>query len=97
MQGKIGYVYMLSNYSRNVIYIGVTNDLIERISDHRKGRGSKFTKRYKVKHLLYFEKYPNIVEAIHREKQLKNWHREWKFNLVKNENPNLEDLWHKLV
>ena len=97
LRGKIGYVYIVSNYKRDVIYVGVTDDLIRRIWDHKNGKGSVFTSRYNVKYLIYFEEYPNIEEAISREKQLKNWHREWKFNLIKKENPHLEDLWHKLL
>ncbi|PAU93576.1 endonuclease [Aliifodinibius salipaludis] len=91
--GKNGFVYILSNHSRNVIYTGVTSELDERILDHRFGKGSRFTSKYNLKVLLYFEKYPNIDEAIEREKQLKNWHREWKFNLIKKSNPELKDLW----
>jgi len=91
--GNNGYLYILSNFNRNVIYIGVTNDLVERVWKHRCGDGSDFTSRYNLKCLLYFEKYPNIEEAIEREKQLKNWHREWKMNLIKKENPTLQDLW----
>jgi len=97
MQGKVGYVYILSNYRRNVIYIGVTNDLIQRVWKHKTGKGAKFSTKYNLKHLVYFEKYPNINEAIAREKKLKNWHREWKMNLIRKENPNLEDLWPKII
>lgn len=91
--GKNGFVYILSNASRNTLYIGVTSVLDERIIDHKYGRGSKFTAKYNLNVLLYYEKYPNLREAIEREKQLKNWHREWKLNLIKETNPELEDLW----
>ncbi|MEL7833962.1 GIY-YIG nuclease family protein [Fodinibius sp. Rm-B-1B1-1] len=91
--GKNGFVYFLSNYNRNVLYIGVTGELDKRILDHKFGQGSKFTSKYNLKILLYFEEYPNINEAIEREKQLKNWHRKWKFNLIKKSNPELKDLW----
>lgn len=90
--GKNGYVYILSNANRNVLYIGVTQDLTSRISKHKVGKGSKFTEKYNAKYLIYYEKYPNINEAIQREKQLKNWHREWKMNLIKEKNPTLKDL-----
>lgn len=90
--GKNGYVYFLSNVKRTVLYIGVTSELDRRILNHKYGKGSTFTAKYNLKVLLYFEEYTNIEEAIKREKQLKNWHREWKFNLIKKSNPNLKDL-----
>lgn len=90
--GKNGNVYFLSNVKRTVLYIGVTSELDERILNHKYGKGSTFTAKYNLKVSLYFEEYPNIEEAIEREKQLKNWHREWKFNLIKKSNPELKDL-----
>ena len=83
LRGKTAYVYIVSNYKRDVIYIGVTSDLIKRTWNHKNGKGSKFSSRYNLTYLIYFEEYPNIEEAISREKQLKNWHRDWKFNLIK--------------
>jgi len=71
-KGKVGYVYILANFNRNVLYIGVTSDLLERIWNHRIGKGSQFTGKYNVKYLMHIEKYPNINDAIHRKKQLKN-------------------------
>ncbi|MDZ7683229.1 MAG: GIY-YIG nuclease family protein [Fodinibius sp.] len=92
--GKRGYVYILTNKSKSTLYIGVTSFLDKRILDHKHGEGSKFSAKYNLEILLYYEKYPNIGEAIEREKQLKNWHRDWKLNLIKETNPDLEDLWH---
>jgi len=92
LSGKNGYVYFLSNVKRTVLYIGVTSELDGRILNHKYGKGSTFTAKYNLKVLLYFEEYTNIEEAIEREKQLKNWHREWKFNLIKKSNPKLKDL-----
>lgn len=89
---KSYYVYITSNIHRKVLYIGVTNDLHLRIQQHKTGEGSAFTSKYKCHVLLYFEEFKNINEAIAREKQLKNWHREWKINLVKSQNPELSDL-----
>ncbi len=74
------------------MYIGVTNDIEARIWEHKKGEGSFFTKKYKLTDLMYFEPIPGMQEAINREKQLKNWHRSWKWELVKGSNPNLQDL-----
>jgi putative endonuclease len=89
---KTGYVYILSNYARTTLYIGVTNNITRRIVQHRLGIGSQFTSNYKLNYLLYFEIYSDIKKAVRREKQLKNWRKEWKWNLIKNENKNLIDL-----
>ena len=87
-----GFVYILSNKNRTTTYIGVTNDIERRIVEHKSGFGSKFASRYNLINLMHFEHFDTIVDAIDREKQLKNWHREWKWNLIKEENSNLEDL-----
>ena len=75
-----------------MFYIGVTSNLEGRILKHKRGKGSEFTNQYKLKYLVYIEEYPNIQEAISREKQLKNWHHNWKRNLIKRSNPSLKDL-----
>ena len=93
---KESYIYIVSNKNRTVLYIGVTSDLIKRIEDHKNGKGSIFTKKYNVNELLYFEKFNAINLAISREKQLKKWHSAWKWNLIKESNPNLLDLWESL-
>ncbi len=87
-----GFVYILSNKNRSTTYIGVTNDIIRRVVEHKCGFGSKFTTKYNLVDLMYFEHYNLIADAIDREKQLKNWHREWKWNLIKEENQKLDDL-----
>lgn len=89
---KIGFVYILSNYSRTTFYIGVTSNLEQRIADHKLGEGSVFAQKYKLKYLMYFEEHPDIDQAINREKQLKNWHRDWKINLIKSINPGMRNL-----
>ena len=93
---KPGYIYIMSNKTRSTFYTGVTSRLIKRVEEHRSGKGSVFTKRYKVKYLVYFEEYDSIYKAIKREKQIKNWKREWKMNLIKQMNPTLRDLWYDL-
>ncbi|MCB0741835.1 MAG: GIY-YIG nuclease family protein [Chitinophagaceae bacterium] len=85
-------VYILSNFKRTVLYIGVTNNIERRIWEHKNDEGSQFTKKYKCHFLIYFEDFSSINNAIAREKQLKNWKREWKLALIKKENPQLEDL-----
>ncbi|WP_167619008.1 GIY-YIG nuclease family protein [Maribellus sediminis] len=89
---KGGYVYIMSNNSRTTIYIGVTADLKTRIADHKNGIGSEFTTKYKLTELIYYEDFPDIYQAIDREKQLKNWRRDWKINLIKSVNPDMNDL-----
>ncbi|WP_421764372.1 GIY-YIG nuclease family protein [Ekhidna sp.] len=91
---KKGYVYILSNYNRTALYVGMTNDIEDRVLRHKAGIGSVHTAKYKLKYLMYFETCPSIQEAIAREKQLKNWRKEWKWNLIKESNPNLNDLAH---
>lgn len=86
------YVYILTNFSNTVLYIGVTGNLERRIYEHKNGLLEGFSKKYKVNKLVYFEQGFDINEAIYREKQLKNWHREWKIILIKQTNPDLEDL-----
>lgn len=85
-------VYMLASQKGGTIYIGVTGDLISRIEDHEMGRGSKFTARYNVKRLVWFEEHDSMAEATQREKSLKRYRREWKINLIEEHNPD----WHNL-
>lgn len=92
---KGGYVYIMSNKNRTTFYIGVTSDLKLRITDHKNGVGSEFTTKYKLDNLLYYEDFPDIYQAIDREKQLKNWHRQWKINLIQSMNPEMNDLYWK--
>ncbi len=83
----------MTNKERNVLYIGVTNDLKRRAYEHKTGLNTNsFTSKYNCKYLIYFEIFENPSSAIMREKQLKNWHREWKLNLIKQLNPELLDL-----
>ena len=77
---------------KTVLYIGVTNDLERRIFEHKTGHGSKFANKYNVSDLMYYEEYPSINDAIDREKQLKRWHKEWKWNLIKTKNKHLADI-----
>lgn len=87
-----GYTYVMSNVTRTALYVGVTNDIRRRTSEHQEGIGSSFTKKYRCKYLLYYEWFDKITDAIAREKQLKNWKREWKLNLIRETNPKLRDL-----
>ena len=86
------YVYIMSNKWRTTLYVGVTSDLERRVLEHKRGEGSNFTAKYSLKDLIYFEEGNSIEDAIAREKQLKNWEREWKMELIRNMNPELNDL-----
>lgn len=88
-----GYTYILSNKNRTVFYTGVTSDLESRLEIHSKGiNRTSFTAKYRVRDLVYYEEYDNIMDAIYREKQLKNWKREWKIELIKSMNPEMKNL-----
>jgi putative endonuclease len=89
---RTSYIYILTNKSRSVLYIGVTADLDNRMSYHREGIGSKFCKKYKVNILVYYETFLDIRDAIRREKQLKKWNRAWKLELIRRMNPEMKDL-----
>lgn len=93
---QTSYTYILSNSTRTMLYIGVTSILIKRIQEHKAGKGSIFTQKYHLKFLMYFEEFTAIEQAIAREKQLKNWRKEWKWNLIKEMNPDLMDLYEKM-
>jgi len=89
------WVYILCNKPNGVLYVGVTGGLDDRIERHKKGEGSKFTKKYNVHRLVYFEEYQYINDAIAREKVLKKWKRQWKIDLIEKHNPDWNDLMDK--
>ncbi len=93
MQHQNYFVYMVTNDDRHtVLYIGITNDLENRISAHSLQRGGAFTRQYNASKLIYFEAYPDPESAIAREKQLKNWSRAKKEALIAKQNPEWRDL-----
>jgi putative endonuclease len=87
------YVYILASQRNGTLYIGVTNDLVRRVYEHKKGLFEGFTKKYRVHQLVYYECTPNINAAVEREKQMKKWRREWKLELIDKNNPFWEDLY----
>jgi len=87
-----GYVYFMTNSSNSVLYIGVTSNLQKRVEQHKNHIYEGFTDKYNCTKLVYFEECNDISAAISREKQLKNWHREWKDNLVNQINKEWRDL-----
>ena len=91
-EDKQYYVYILTNKSNNVLYIGVTNNLERKMFEHKNKLIEGFSKKYNLTKLIYFEMSENAESAIRREKQLKNWHREWKINLINQFNPEWKNL-----
>jgi putative endonuclease len=90
------YIYILASGRHGTLYIGVTNGLLTRLEQHRRGRGSQFVKKYGVHRLVHVEAFAPPQEAIAREKQLKNWHRDWKIRLIEEKNLDWSDLFHLL-
>ena len=91
-ESRAYFVYILTNKSNGVFYIGVTNNLKRRMYEHKNKLVAGFTKKYNIAKLVYFEATNDIRSAIKREKQLKNWHRDWKINLINDFNPSWRDL-----
>ncbi|HYK79350.1 MAG TPA: GIY-YIG nuclease family protein [Micropepsaceae bacterium] len=86
------YVYILASKPQGTLYVGVTNDLIRRVIEHKNGEIPGFTKRYKVKRLVYYEPFEDYQAAIAREKKLKRWRRDWKRSLIEETNRHWADL-----
>jgi len=93
----VAYVYILASRKNGTLYIGVTRDLIRRIYEHKSGTVEGFTKKYKVDQLVWFDNSESIIAAIQREKQLKNWKRAWKIQLIEQTNPHWHDLYPALL
>ena len=87
------YVYLLASKKHGTLYLGVTNDLVRRVYEHRAKVVAGFTKRYDVGKLVWFEIYGDVTSAITREKELKKWRRDWKIRLIEEENPGWVDLY----
>jgi putative endonuclease len=87
------WVYILASRIGGTLYIGVTNDLVRRIYEHKAESVPGFTKKYDVHRLVHFEQFADIENAIRREKRLKKWNRDWKIRLIEEGNPNWDDLY----
>ena len=94
---KYSYVYILASGKHGTLYIGVTSNLIKRVFDHKQGAVRGFTKKYNVKKLVFYQQYEDILEAINREKQIKEWNRQWKIELIERSNPDWIDLYNSLI
>ena len=93
MEPRSFYVYILASRIGGTLYIGVTNDLIRRVGEHRLKLAEGFTKKYEIAKLVYFEQFDDIENAVKREKRLKKWNRAWKIRLIEEQNPNWDDLY----
>ena len=89
---KVGTVYILASRKNGTLYTGVTSDLPRRMEEHRSGAGSSFTAKYGVMRLVWFEEHELITYAITREKTIKKWPRQWKVNMIEENNPYWNDL-----
>lgn len=90
------FIYILTNKSHTTLYIGITNNLIRRVYEHKQKVQEGFSKKYKVDKLVYYEQFTDIAYAIEIEKQLKKWNRSWKEHLIKQLNPHWKDLYNEI-
>lgn len=91
-----GYFYILSNSTRTLLYVGASKHISERLEAPENGSSARFTKKYHVKYVMCYEEFEDSKLALKREKQVKNWKKQWKWNLIKEANPNLTDLWNEI-
>ena len=96
MEARSFYVHILASRIGGTLYIGVTNDRVRRVAEHKSKIAESFTKRHDVVRLVYFESFDGIEQAIHREKRLKKWNRRWKIDLIERTNPGWDDLYERL-
>ena len=94
---KTYYVYILASEKNGTIYVGVTNDLFRRVSEHKNKEVQGFTSKYTVDKLVYYEPTNDVSAAIQREKQLKAWKRKWKLELIEKQNPDWHDLYYDFL
>ncbi len=95
--GNMYFVYIMTNMAFGTLYIGVTNDLIRRVYEHKNGLCKGFTKKYKLDKLVYYEVFDDVREAIHREKCMKEWNRNWKLRQIMEMNPEWKDIYAELA
>ena len=91
-----GWVYIMADRYRGTLYAGVTAYLAQRITQHREGKGAKFTDKYNLTRLVYCERHDRIEDAIAREKAIKKWRRAWKIELIETMNPDWDDLYERM-
>ncbi len=91
------FVYIMASRKNGTLYIGMTNNLVRRVLEHKNDIVAGFTKRYAVHNLVYYEQTDDVLSAIKREKQLKKWYRRWKIELIEQNNPTWRDLYNEIV
>jgi len=91
------YVYLLASRKHGTLYLGVTNDLIRRVYQHKSKALAGFTAKYGVNRLVWFETHDDVTAAISREKEIKKWRRNWKIALIETGNPDWRDLWESIT
>ncbi len=91
------YIYILSNKKNGTLYLGVTNNLVKRVYEHKQNFVEGFTKRYNIHRLVYYEQSNDSYSAIQLEKRIKKWKREWKIELIERFNPGWKDLYYDLI
>ena len=94
---KTYFLYIMASKKEGTLYIGVTNNLLKRVTEHKDGLVGGFTKKYGIHKLVYYEQTSDIMSAIIREKRLKKWNRKWKIDLIEKSNPDWKDLYELLV
>jgi len=96
MQRKEYFIYILANKKNGTLYIGITNNLIRRIYEHKNDLIDGFSKKYGIHNLVYYESYNDVRDALNRETQMKKWNRKWKIELIEKSNPEWNDLYNEL-
>ena len=91
------YVYLLASRKHGTLYLGVTNDLIRRVYQHKSKALAGFTAKYGVNRLVWYETHDDVIAAISREKEIKKWRRNWKIALIETGNPDWRDLWESIT
>ena len=94
---RLTATYMLASRKHGTLYLGSALDLIVRVSEHKQGIGSRFTARYGVTRLVWYESFMLVTEARGREYEMKKWRRDWKINVIERDNPNWDDLYPVLI
>jgi len=97
MRGNYYSVYILSSHKNGTLYIGITNNLVRRVWEHKKQLVEGLTNKYEIHHLVYYDHHENPESAITREKQIKKWRRLWKLNLIEEKNPTWKDLYKDIL
>ncbi len=91
------FIYILASKKNGTLYIGITNNLIKRVYEHKNNLIKGFTQKYNIHQLVYYEVFNDVYEAITREKRLKKWKRQWKIELIRKFNPEWKDLYEKIL